>query len=242
MNQRHNNQIERAITILDKSPVVAIFAHHKDLLFQFRKTERIVAALYIITSILSDREPIRYEIRSLGTELIREVLSFRILPRDEKKTREVATRIARLVSLLDLADISDLLPSTHFSSLKRELVLLLATIEKGESEEEPMSFRDVLYGSKEKQKEDVLDGGLAPVASKGRFSRSSAIQDGRKSRILALLQEKGSVVVKDISEVIRDCSTKSIQRLLSDLVRAEILKTEGEKRWTRYTLKGGQKV
>ncbi len=64
-----------------------------------------------------------------------------------------------------------------------------------------------------------------------------AIQDGRKGRILALLRDKGSIVIKDISSVIRDCSTKSIQRLLSDLVQAGVLKTEGEKRWTRYTLK-----
>lgn len=267
MSHKPNNQVERAITILDKSPVVAVFSRHKDLLFHFRKTERIVAALYIITSTLSDREPIKYEMRALATELIREVLSLRILSQDEKKTREVTTLIARLVSLFDLADISDLLPSAHLSPLKKELILLLESIERrgsgglvslqssmipesffdspslfNTSKGHPVSSKNVLYDSKERQKESVLDGDLNPSSPKGRLSRATAIRDGRKSRILALLREKGSIVIKDISSVIRDCSKKSLQRLLSDLVQVGVLQVEGEKRWTRYTLKSGQKV
>lgn len=262
MNQRHNNQIERAIIILDKSPSLAIFSNQKDLLFQFRKTERIVAALYIVTSILSDREPIKYEIRGLGTELVREVLSFRILPQDEKKTREVTTRVARLISLLDLAHISGLLPLAHFASLKRELIVFFEAIEKRGSsglvslqssvipesffnsplprdvgKGQSMSFKNVHYEGGESQKKSVLYEARDSTSPKGQFSRSLAIQNGRKSRIMALLREKGRVSIKDISEVIRDCSTKSIQRLLSDLVRVGVLQTEGEKRWTRYTLK-----
>lgn len=267
MNPRHNNQIDRAISILDKSPVVAIFSQDRDALFHFRKTERIVAALYLITSILSDSEPIKYEIRGLGTELIREVLSFRILVQDEKKTREISTRVARLLSLLDLAHISDLLPLAHLTSLKRELVVFIEAIEKRGSsglvalqssvipesffdsplpanahKGQSMSFKDVLNDRKEIQKKSVFYDDLNTTSHKGHFSRSRAIQDGRKVRITALLREKGNVSIRDISEVIRDCSTKSIQRLLSELVKGGVLKTEGEKRWTRYILKGEQKV
>jgi len=43
--------------------------------------------------------------------------------------------------------------------------------------------------------------------------------------------------VKDFTRVIKDCSEKTIQRELLDLVEKGIVKKEGERRWSRYSLK-----
>ncbi len=263
MNPKRLNQVERAITILDKSSITAVLRQDSDILFYFKKAERIVAAIYIITGILSDNETLKQELRAGSIGLLNLVLSFRITAQDTTKTKEATTLIVRLCSLLDLAYLSDLFTSSHISVIKQELSSLSGCIERrGENglvslgpvipgsffesqnshendKGQDMSFRNVLYISKDKMKKDVLNEIPTPPLSKGHFSRSTAIQDGRRGKILAILREKEnkSVAVKDISRIIRDCSMKSIQRLLSHLVRTDVLKTEGEKRWMRYSLK-----
>jgi len=43
--------------------------------------------------------------------------------------------------------------------------------------------------------------------------------------------------VKDFAKVITDISEKTIQRELLDLVQRGVIKKEGERRWSRYSLK-----
>jgi len=61
-------------------------------------------------------------------------------------------------------------------------------------------------------------------------------KDGRRAKILGLLKKKKEVTIKDVSSVIADCSDKTIQRELSSMVKENVLKKEGEKRWSRYSL------
>ncbi len=59
----------------------------------------------------------------------------------------------------------------------------------------------------------------------------------RKERIIAILKAKKDVTVKDVAQVIVGCSEKTIQRELIALVKGNILKREGNKRWSKYSLK-----
>ena len=58
----------------------------------------------------------------------------------------------------------------------------------------------------------------------------------RRESILKVLRKKKNVTIKDISNAISDCSEKTIQRELLALVSDGVLKKEGEKRWSRYSL------
>jgi DNA-binding transcriptional ArsR family regulator len=58
----------------------------------------------------------------------------------------------------------------------------------------------------------------------------------RRAQILAILQEKDTVTVKDIAQEITDCSEKTLQRELVALTQQGVLKKYGERRWSRYTL------
>jgi len=58
----------------------------------------------------------------------------------------------------------------------------------------------------------------------------------RKDKILNLLKKKKEVTIKDVSSIVVGCSDKTIQRELSALVKENVLKKEGEKRWSRYSL------
>lgn len=58
----------------------------------------------------------------------------------------------------------------------------------------------------------------------------------RRDVILKLLAEKSNLNVKDFSSVITDYSEKTIQRELLALVDEGIIKKQGERRWSTYSL------
>lgn len=62
-------------------------------------------------------------------------------------------------------------------------------------------------------------------------------KNSRRESVLRVLKKKNNVTIKDLSEVILGCSEKTIQRELLSMVADGVLKKEGEKRWSRYSLK-----
>ncbi len=68
------------------------------------------------------------------------------------------------------------------------------------------------------------------------FGAVSVKKNSRQSIIIGLLKRKKEIMIKDVSPLISGCSEKTIQRELSEMVAAGILRKMGEKRWTRYTL------
>jgi hypothetical protein len=59
----------------------------------------------------------------------------------------------------------------------------------------------------------------------------------RQENIVGLLKGQSNLTIKDFSRVIKDCSEKTIQRELLELVARGVIKKEGERRWSRYSLK-----
>jgi hypothetical protein len=59
----------------------------------------------------------------------------------------------------------------------------------------------------------------------------------RQQIIIKELRNKGQLTVKDLAEKIKGCSEKTIQRELLSLVGSGVLKKEGERRWSRYSVK-----
>ena len=58
----------------------------------------------------------------------------------------------------------------------------------------------------------------------------------RKERIKTILEATGEATIKDISDVITDCSEKTIQRELNAMIEDNIVKRHGERRWSKYSL------
>ena len=54
--------------------------------------------------------------------------------------------------------------------------------------------------------------------------------------IISFLKGKDWTSIKDITDAIEGCSTKTIQRELADLVHQGVLKKKGDRRWSRYLL------
>lgn len=58
----------------------------------------------------------------------------------------------------------------------------------------------------------------------------------RSQAILTVVKAKGVVSIRDVADVITDCSEKTIQRELLALVEKGVLRKEGERRWSTYRL------
>ncbi len=59
-------------------------------------------------------------------------------------------------------------------------------------------------------------------------------QSDRMSLILELVRKKKSLSIKEIAQVIKDCSEKTIQRELNILIERGLVRREGERRWSVY--------
>jgi hypothetical protein len=58
----------------------------------------------------------------------------------------------------------------------------------------------------------------------------------RRDRVLLVLRDKGEATIKDIVDVVTDCSEKTIQRELISLIKDNVITREGERRWSKYKL------
>lgn len=65
---------------------------------------------------------------------------------------------------------------------------------------------------------------------------SPVLARSRRERILDIIKDKGEATIKDISTTITDCSEKTIQRELIDMIKDSIILRDGERRWSKYKL------
>lgn len=71
--------------------------------------------------------------------------------------------------------------------------------------------------------------------SKGQVSPAHQRRDtDRTNRILDIVLKNKGISIKDIAKVVRGCSEKTIQRELSALIAAGLIRKEGERRWSLY--------
>lgn len=74
----------------------------------------------------------------------------------------------------------------------------------------------------------------SPIATQKDTNKNQVTREERRNQIKDFLKDKDFLSIKDISVFIKDCSEKTIQRELNELVsNGQVLK-EGEKRWSKY--------
>jgi len=243
--------------------------------FVLKRTEKLSSALYMVTSLISDTEPLKWKLRTDSVSLMSDMTSSRSRAISERtqllsKTLDV---IPAIVSFLEIARAGGLVSDMNADILVREYTALIDFIRektiKGEAEEfvlnifqEKESFEQISGGDYKGHKgqgnvfynkhglnhkhngSPFLQGSAAPSSLKDNnkktnpVSGSTVVADKKERRktILELIKKKKEVTIKDISSVISDCSEKTIQRELIALVKDNVLKKEGERRWSKYSL------
>ncbi len=73
-------------------------------------------------------------------------------------------------------------------------------------------------------------------ASADTEAKNVSNQNDRRERIKTILEAKKEATIKDISEIITDVSEKTIQRELNAMIDENVVKRQGERRWSKYSI------
>jgi hypothetical protein len=88
-----------------------------------------------------------------------------------------------------------------------------------------------------KSKGQNYKGQHSPNSPKGQNKKTNVDKIARREKIVTEAKRQKSVSVKDIAKVVTDCSEKTLQRELLGMVDEGILNKEGERRWSKYSMK-----
>lgn len=249
------------------------------------KSKKLVQAVYLVTSFISDSEPLKWRLRDSALEFLSDTSllipanslsggvseASQISPLFKISVLEsVLNRSEQMQGLFDVALAANFASEMNFSILKNEFAQLQKNISLrlgkglkeivgsegvgqfllGDQEKYPFGSQTVPMGHLlnenspkenfmserfQKRSADSIKDSL-PSGRELAPSRRVSNKDSRRNEIIAFLKGKSWTPIKDISDAISGCSTKTIQRELSDLVQAGVLKKKGDRRWSRYLL------
>jgi hypothetical protein len=230
----------------------------------YRRIERIVSALYLVTNHIPHDEPLRREIRSIGHDMLSEVMATRSGFHASEKGRmaTLSAQIREAISLVRLLQIAG------YVSSQNVLILTQALDELGQylAGAQHSSLSDGLQLSRDDfipaDRPMLSPHGMQPrrlrqapaqqvsgadanaperkVAKAPGRSVQTEVHSERRTLITDILAKSGPLGIKDISMQMVGCSEKTVQRELSVLIQQNKVKKQGEKRWSNYSLVGAQ--
>lgn len=246
-------------------------SHEAVFMTMSKKAEKISTALYMVTDLIKENDPIRIKIRESSIDLISETRSmsyafsgdiYFIIARTVNKAWEI-------VSLVEVASSVGFISDMNSRVLKNVLVEFISFLRDKQRRESFNSLEDLKMGESLSDQivlskklfdieEDVSYKGQtikdnkmsvkvdkAPTPKKPDFiqtlekekSEAGPKKSERRDQIVSLIKEKIEVSVTDIASHFPALSNKTIQRELISMVDEGVLKREGDKRWSKYSLK-----
>ncbi|MFA6315397.1 MAG: hypothetical protein WC648_03480 [Candidatus Paceibacterota bacterium] len=260
-NQNMDNQASFNDPINWKS--LGFFSAEEYLIYVFKKTEKITAALYLVSGLLKDDEPIKWELRDRGIDLLSSSFTASSsVPGDKSAViQSIFMAALETLSLLNVARISNLISEMNHRLLVREIDFVVGMLRDrlAQSAEKAgyvlsetffrtpdlfsTGFRSDNRGSKDgaskskhgsvsdnkidiSRNESIIKGQINPQVKKMQ----------RQDMIISVLKGQSNLTIKDFAKVIKDCSEKTIQRELLELMEKGMVRKDGERRWSRYSL------
>ncbi len=94
--------------------------------FIVRKAEKLTTALYMVTDIMSEKEPMKWKARETAVELLSDIMVVTSSGSSERMTllRQATKKIEQVVSFLDVAQSARMMSEMNASVLKKEYVAL----------------------------------------------------------------------------------------------------------------------
>jgi hypothetical protein len=227
----------------------------------YRRSERIAAAIFLLTNHVPTEEILRLKARTLATDLLTEVLSLldEMRATNSDRARVFKATIRELISHMRLLSVAGYISSQNVESVTEaldELPAFLATSQRSNLSESVSVNRDDLIDvrdvgvrniprvSEEKLKKDITDTSNRTHRGENRESASSSESVAEQSNkltlrsqaILEVLRTGGELAIRDIASNLPEYSEKMIQRELAELVEKGRVKKVGMKRWSRYSI------
>ncbi len=248
-----------------KADLEAIFAGDSYGLFVFKKVEKIVTAIYMLTALMSDNEPMRNRLREISNFMMMSSLelSERIWGEDAFQ-KNLTTQLFEATSLFDVAHFAKMISPMNYTIIHTELKKLMEFLISSASNSTSAkiaidpnmfdgnydftperNFPSMYQGqqselsSQYKGQKDIKDMTNNNVLNKKpdvKIEKNIKDKDNRQSIILEMLKSGVRLSIKDFAQNIKDVSEKTIQRELINMLEKGLLKKEGERRWSKYFL------
>ena len=207
----------------------------------FKKTERISSAVFYILSYIeiNDHTKVHYAYLSDKAMALHEVVIttlnlFEYEVRD--KIFPLQQALVVMESALTIATAARVVTNDITESIKVEIDTVLRYIRNHYSHQDQMVSRI----DSPTNTSSVRQRRSRPSIPKNDFSSDavfvySDLRD-RTTRIKTVLEAKPEATIKDLSEIITDVSTKTIQRDLNGLIASGEVIRQGERRWSKYSI------
>lgn len=214
----------------------------------FKKTEKIVATVFYILNNVDSNNKTESHVSNIASKahLVHEH-SLRTLEVKRASGREVLEQFAQALIALEstfrVATATGLISPEVLRTVLTEVDTVLRglrsyiTIE-GSPDESFLAFRDERPVARPRPVSTPRrpdSSGALPSAHE-RVARPSESSADRRARIKTIIEAKGEATIKDISEIITDVSEKTIQRELQAMIEDNLVKRQGERRWSKYLL------
>jgi len=224
----------------------------------FKKTEKILSVtLYILSEINDDRKTnIHLETIKDKVITIHEASLKTLSLQEHEQTNgllDFQYQLVGLESSLRMAQLSGVLPEDIFNLINEQLDTIYRYINNHYIKPSPVSVEELTQTVVEKtQTNTSKSSGSKSAPAQPRRQQRVQIPAGdistdaylvysqltdRAERIKTVLEAKPQATVKDVAEVITDVSEKTIQRELNSLIEKGQVIREGERRWSKYSVK-----
>ena len=212
--------------------------------YVLKKLEKITSAIFLVTDLFPEKDTLRYKLRDASLELLS-------VAAHDQTLEHTKPYLLELLSLFDVAYHSNQFSEMNYSVLKREMSELIEKIQKDKYEtfsipssffntpeqpSRPFEKKTEVPVLTDKPRANVASQGQKETVVKKTYLKTSNKKKNRQQKILDIIKDMKKVSATDLSKKIPGVSGKTIQRELIDLVERGIVKKEGERRWSMYSL------
>ncbi len=222
----------------NKNPMHSVFDDNAYFLFLYKKTEKIVTAVHLVTNHIKDEDTIKWHLRKRSLDLLSDILTlYHFQLSDRKQSGKVLGLISEILSLFDIAHQSHIVSEMNATIMKREVTSLFVLIEEqveGEGVAQSLILSDEFFDTPSSENSiasnnnSSLVGSLPSVgdAHKGHYKRHEDMSFKTRLPAGAVTQKKSQKIsadlVKDKGEerrkIILDILTKSQNIGVNELI------------------------
>ena len=222
------------------------------------RARKITSALYRVTDLLSEKEPLKWALRAVAVEALNVILELRSQPLKERSgsVPKASYLVSKALSLLELAEGGSFISRMNFEVLSREYLSVKEILPSPVFLLEDKKIDNLSIGhdighlighsskdmgvKEEERPESALAMPLKPEEIRIPEDASTLLtgSSGRKEIILDHLRKREWASVGELVSVFKPgLSEKTLQRDLLRLAEEGVIERRGEKRWRRYALK-----
>ena len=208
----------------------------------FKKTEKIISVVFYILNNIDHNKKSETHISNIASKAhFAHEHALRSLEVKMVNAKEVLEQFAQSLIALDstlrIAGSSGILHADVQQTVSAEIDVVLRSLSRYMSSETGLEL-NLSSGVSASASTTFTPSGHTRTTLKKASSRT-AVQNNtadRRTRIRTILEAKGEATIKDISEIITDCSEKTIQRELNAMIEDNLVKRHGERRWSKYSI------